>query len=183
MTRIFGDEAVGDELAQRGAQLDAVAVGDLARRHGQPDDAVAGAVVVLGRPTAPARRAAAIVDADAAADLGADPLDAALLDEVLEAGAVAVVAVAAVALRVTTASTTSTTRSGATQPERHGQPRVGVVLAGVAHAHAAADVDVVAGDVAGRAGAQVGTMPTSLASTSTLLSPGQATEILNLRGR
>ena len=52
---------------------------------------------------------------------------------------------------VTTASTTSTTCSGVDPAERLGEQRVGVVLAGVAHAEPAADVDVVAGDVAGRA--------------------------------
>ena len=91
------DEPVGDQFAHRGAQLHAVAIGDLARRHGQPDDAVARAVVVLLGPRRllDERRD---LDAGAAGDLGADRVDAALLDRVLEAGPVAIVAAAPVAL-------------------------------------------------------------------------------------
>ena len=85
--------AVGRQLAQRRAQVDAVTVGDLAGRHRQPDDAVAGAVVLLGRPRRQVRRGVER-EPDPAADLGADPLDAPSLDEVLEAGPVAVLAVA-----------------------------------------------------------------------------------------
>ena len=96
----------------------------------------------------------------------------------------AVVAVAEVALRRDDGLDDVDDVLGRHPAERLGQQRVGVVLAGVAHAEAAADVDVVAGHRRRSARrSSVGTMPTSLASTSTLLSPGQATAILNLRGR
>ena len=89
--------AVGGELAQDRAQAHAVAVGDLARRDGQADDAVARAVVLVGDPR---RQLDEVAEpfAEPALDLAAEPLDAALVDEVLEAGPVAVLAVAEVAL-------------------------------------------------------------------------------------
>ena len=117
---------------------------------GQPDDAVARAVVLLGHPLGLLGQRGD-GEPDAAADLGADPLDAALLDEVLQAGPVAVVAVAEVALRRDDGLDDVDDPIRRDPAERLGQQRVGVVLAGVGHAQAAADVDVVAGDVTGEA--------------------------------
>ena len=138
--------AVGRQLAQRRAQPHPVAVGDLARWHRQADDAVTRAVVLLGHPRREVRRRVER-EPDPPPDLGADPLDATRLDEVLQPGAVAVLAVAVVALRRDDRLDDVDDPVGRHPPQWLGEQRVGVVLAGVAHAQAAADVDVVAGDV------------------------------------
>ena len=176
------DQSVGDHRAQRGAQVHPVAVGDLARRHGQADDAVACAVVLLRLPRRQFGRRVDH-DPDPPANFCPHPLDAAGLDQILESGAVAVRAVAEVSVRRHDCLDDVDDVLRAHPPERLGQQRVRVLLAGVAHAESAADVHVEPGDSPVSPSESVGTMPTSLASTSTLLSPGQATVILNFRGR
>ena len=118
--------------------------------------------------------------ADAGLDLGAEPLEAPLVDQVLEAGPVAVVAVAVVALHGDDGFGHGAQFVGRHPREGRRQPRVGVLLAGVGLAEATTHEH----DVAGLArGTGAGTIPRSLVYTSTQLSPGKAKPILNLRGR
>src|SRR6185295_2829206 len=89
------------------------------------------------------------LEADPPADLGADALDAEVLDRVLQPGPLAVLAVAVVALHGDDRLDEVDDPLRDDPAERHGETWVGVLLAGVAHAHAPADVDVVPGDRAG----------------------------------
>ena len=160
----------------------AVAIGDLAGRDGQADDAVARAVVLVGGPRGQLAGVAERL-AEPASTSAAEPVDAPLVDEVLEAGPLAVLAVAEVALHGDDRLGDVDDPSGGTHPS--GDASRGYVSSGRAWLmpEPAADEDVVAGDLAGQPSLSVGTRPMSLASTSTQLSPGQATAILNLRGR
>ena len=84
--------------------------------------------------------------ADAALDLGPEPVEAPLVDHVLQAGPVAVLAVAEVAVDGDDGLDDVGQVVGRGPHERRGQAGVGVVLPGVALAEAAADEHDVAGD-------------------------------------
>ena len=135
--------------AQRRAQVHTVTVGDLARRTGRPmtpsrvpwyssgshGGSSAGGWMHELRP---------------AGQLFPHPLDAPGLDQILEAGAVTIPAVAEVALRRDHGLDHVDHVLGRHPAERLGEQRVGVLLAGVAHAEAAADVDVEPGHRTGQ---------------------------------
>ena len=136
-----------DDLAQGGA-LGAL---DPARRHRHAEHPVAvavlppaeviGAVEPLGQLARIGQRVA-----DPALDLGAEPLEAALVDHVLQAGPVAILPVAEVAVDGDHGLDGGCQIVGHHPHQRRRQARVGVVLAGVALAQAAADEHDVAGD-------------------------------------
>ena len=146
----FAHGAVGDEPAQRRAD----AADDLARRHRQPErvDAVdlvpteVGVVVPLGHLDRRRER-----PSGALLDLGPEPVDPVLLDRVLQSGQVAVVAVAEVALRGDDRLDDVAEILRRHPTDRLGEHRVGVVGAGVGHAHAAAGEHHEAGQLARRA--------------------------------
>ena len=149
VTVSFGDQPVGDHRPQRRAQVDPVAVGDLAGRHGQADHAVASAVVLLRLPR---RKLGRRVDLqpDPPANFRPYPLDPSGLDQILQTCAVAVLAVAEVALCRHDRLDHVDDVFGLDPAERLRQERIRVLLAGVAHAEPAAHVDVEPGHRSGQ---------------------------------
>ena len=101
---------------------------------------------VAGRRELERARLAELV-AEAPLDLGAEGVEPAVLDRVLEARALAVLAVAPVALHGDDLLGDIDRLLGRAEAEDVGRAREGVVLA-VRHAHAAADGDVVADELA-----------------------------------
>ena len=77
--------------------------------------------------------------AEAPFDLATEPLDAPLVDEVLEASPLAILTVAEVALDGDDRLGDVDHSLWSDPPQRRGEPRIGVVRAGVALSEAAAD--------------------------------------------
>ena len=141
----LGDRAVGCQLAQRRAEGDAVTVDDLPDGTGSPmtpshvlwySSGTQSAWSASGAMANPTRRPTSVRTQSM-------PRSSTRYFRRARCGRRRLPKSRCI---VTTASTTSTTSLGRDPPERLGQQRVGVLLAGVAHAQTAADVDVVARD-------------------------------------
>ena len=136
------------DLAQSAQMGDPVAIGDAPGLDAQ------GQVPATVVATVPAEAVAVVLEhvlayrregeAAAAFDFGAEPVESAILDRVLEAGALAHFAIAEIALRGQHGLGDGEDLIRTDEAEGSGQQRVGFGIA-VAGAHAAADRDIEAG--------------------------------------